>query len=98
MAQATGGVPRLLNQAATRAFRLAAANGQTQVDAEAAVEALAALGLGEVLEPAPELARGLLVPNSSLLADDGLAYSSSAVVVQQPGRPPCLIYAPARSA
>jgi general secretion pathway protein A len=41
----TGGVPRLLNQAAHQALCLAAEAGTAQVDAEAALEALALLGL-----------------------------------------------------
>jgi type II secretory pathway predicted ATPase ExeA len=44
----TGGVPRLLNQAARLALRLAAENGATEVDAEIALEALAQLGLTAV--------------------------------------------------
>jgi type II secretory pathway predicted ATPase ExeA len=45
LARGTGGVPRLLNQAGHLALRLAAGAGAEAVDAEAAVEALAALGL-----------------------------------------------------
>ncbi len=45
LARGTRGVPRLLNQAANQAFTLAAAAGVSQVDAEAALEALAMLGL-----------------------------------------------------
>jgi type II secretory pathway predicted ATPase ExeA len=45
LARATGGVPRLLNQAAHQALLLAAEAGADCVDAEAALEALAALGL-----------------------------------------------------
>lgn len=47
LARGTGGVPRLLNQAGHLALRLAEGAGAEAVDAEAAVEALAALGLGE---------------------------------------------------
>jgi general secretion pathway protein A len=43
----TRGVPRLLNQAAHQALRLAAEAGAAQVDAEATLEALALLGLAE---------------------------------------------------
>jgi len=43
----TGGVPRLLNQSAHQALRLAAEAGAAQIDAEAALEALALLGLAE---------------------------------------------------
>jgi type II secretory pathway predicted ATPase ExeA len=45
LAQGTHGVPRLLNQAAHEALTLAASAGVRPVDAEAALEALALLGL-----------------------------------------------------
>jgi type II secretory pathway predicted ATPase ExeA len=45
LARGTRGVPRLLNQAAHQALALAAAAGARPADAEAALEALAALGL-----------------------------------------------------
>ena len=45
LARGTGGVPRLLNQAAHRALVLAHGAGAGQIDAEAAVEALVLLGL-----------------------------------------------------
>jgi hypothetical protein len=47
LARQTGGVPRLLNQAAHQALALAAEAGAAQVDAEAALEALALLGLAD---------------------------------------------------
>lgn len=47
LAQATGGVPRLLNQAAHQALRLAAESGQSRVEAEAVLEALALLGMSD---------------------------------------------------
>ena len=51
LARQTGGVPRLLNQTAHQALNLAAEAGAAQVDAEAALEALAVLGLdAEVAE------------------------------------------------
>lgn len=46
LAGACGGVPRVLNRAATAAAELAAEAGADTIDAEAAVEALARLGLG----------------------------------------------------
>jgi type II secretory pathway predicted ATPase ExeA len=49
------GLPRLLNQAAYLAFTLAASAGAEAVDAEAAVEALAQLGLSEPLADGPML-------------------------------------------
>jgi type II secretory pathway predicted ATPase ExeA len=45
LARGSGGVPRLLNQAAPQAMLLAFTAGASQVDAEAAHEALAILGL-----------------------------------------------------
>ena len=47
LSRQTRGVPRLLNQAAHQALSLAAEAGAAQVDAEAALEALALLGLAE---------------------------------------------------
>ncbi len=55
LSRQTGGVPRLLNQAAHQALRLAAEGGTGQVDAEAALEALAMLGLAEELQVPCEL-------------------------------------------
>src|SRR5262249_3186156 len=45
LARGTGGVPRLLHQAAHRALALAYSAGATTVDVEAALEALVILGL-----------------------------------------------------
>jgi type II secretory pathway predicted ATPase ExeA len=45
LARGTGGVPRLLNQAAHQALKLASEAGSSLVDVEAALEALVALGL-----------------------------------------------------
>jgi type II secretory pathway predicted ATPase ExeA len=53
LAHSTHGVPRLLNQAAHRALSLACTAGERMVDAEAVVEALAALGLDSPEEPVP---------------------------------------------
>jgi hypothetical protein len=54
LVRTTGGVPRLLNQAAHQALCLACSGQATQVDAEAALEALAQLGLeAESTEDAP---------------------------------------------
>ena len=54
LAGASGGVPRVLNQAAALAGELAVAAGADRVDAEAALEALARLGLDPPAEePAP---------------------------------------------
>src|SRR5262249_50686582 len=45
LARASGGVPRVLNQAAHQALLLAHSAGAPQIDAEVALEALAMLGL-----------------------------------------------------
>jgi type II secretory pathway predicted ATPase ExeA len=50
LARGTGGVPRLLNQAAQQALLLADAGELEQVDAEAALEALSLLGLESARE------------------------------------------------
>jgi type II secretory pathway predicted ATPase ExeA len=69
LARGTQGVPRLLNQAAHQAFLLAHDAGAPQVDAEAALEALAMLGLeaAEIEEPAFES----LTDSSPLQEDSG---------------------------
>jgi type II secretory pathway predicted ATPase ExeA len=51
LARGSRGVPRLLNQAANQAFTLAAEAGAGRVDVEAALEALAMLGLDTENEP-----------------------------------------------
>jgi hypothetical protein len=50
LAHAGQGIPRILNQAAHAAFTLADEAGQSQVDAEAAVEAVTRLGLDPAAE------------------------------------------------
>jgi type II secretory pathway predicted ATPase ExeA len=52
LARGTCGVPRLLNQAASHALSLAAEAGASQVDVEAALEALALLGVDVEKTPA----------------------------------------------
>lgn len=52
LAAAGGGVPRLLNRAAALALDLASSAESERVDVEAAMEALARLGLDEPAEPA----------------------------------------------
>jgi type II secretory pathway predicted ATPase ExeA len=54
LARSTGGVPRVLNQAAHLAFELACAGGAESVDVEAVGEALTQLGL-EILDDEPRL-------------------------------------------
>jgi general secretion pathway protein A len=57
LARHTGGLPRTLNQAGAQALNLAAMQQAETVDAEAALEALTALGLQvELDEPADEIA------------------------------------------
>jgi type II secretory pathway predicted ATPase ExeA len=72
LSRQTRGVPRLLNQAAHQALNLAGEAGSAQVDAEAALEALALLGLdGEVAEadPAPVRIETIAEPAGELHAD-----------------------------
>ena len=45
LVQGAGGIPRVLNQAASRALQLACSAGAEQVDAESVLDALTALGL-----------------------------------------------------
>lgn len=80
LAAACGGVPRVLNHAATLAFELAAANRADVVDIEAAMEAVARLGLdpGEPGEagdspalPHPALAGEPVRPTRSKIQPDG---------------------------
>jgi type II secretory pathway predicted ATPase ExeA len=80
IAKSSRGVPRLLNQAAHQALALTCQVGAGRVDAEAALEALARLGL-----EAP--------------ADDEPAAEpeSEQYLLQPPGMPPRLVYAPGRS-
>jgi type II secretory pathway predicted ATPase ExeA len=79
LARATGGVPRLLNQAAHQAMTLAAEAGAGEVDVEAALEALNQLGLDEEANGAgkagPETRAGtsesaLLVPLAQEVAGE----------------------------
>jgi type II secretory pathway predicted ATPase ExeA len=121
LAHSTGGLPRLLNQAAAQAMLLTAQADRYRVDAEAALEALGLLGIepspeadagqsftpprAEGDEPADEFHRPAVValPHvTTAEATDGVgcepAWPSNAYVVQQPGRPPTLIYAPGRPA
>jgi type II secretory pathway predicted ATPase ExeA len=117
LAKGTGGVPRRLNQSAHLALRLAAVAGATDLDAEAALDALTALGLDPGPEPraagAPEPARGgeefgpaveAALTGVARLGAEGPpecgegSFAGGAYVVQRPGQPPCLVYAPGRTA
>jgi type II secretory pathway predicted ATPase ExeA len=61
LARNTHGVPRLLNQAAGLALRLAAEAGLTEIDVEVALEALTALGLPGTLPDGPDGEAGVLL-------------------------------------
>lgn len=112
LARGTGSVPRRLNQSAHLALRLAAVAEQESVDAEAALEALAALGLDPGLEPPPDGPDGeelapvaaAPLPRVACFDPEGRpecgegSFAHGAYVVKQPGQPPCLIYAPGRTA
>ncbi|HMF15044.1 MAG TPA: hypothetical protein VKE94_22165, partial [Gemmataceae bacterium] len=69
LAQASNGVPRLLNQAAHQALVLAHEAGAAQVDAEAVLEALAALGL-EPEDTDPPFEPGSTATRASVLDQD----------------------------
>ena len=56
LARSTQGIPRLLNQAAHQAFRLATEADAGQVDVEAVLEALSVLGLEAIEAPAADRA------------------------------------------
>jgi type II secretory pathway predicted ATPase ExeA len=74
LARGTRGLPRLLNQAAHLAFSLASEAGEPLVDAEAAVDALAALGLADDAEAAEDGATPtVLGGNDSEIGDEGPA-------------------------
>jgi type II secretory pathway predicted ATPase ExeA len=66
LARGSGGVPRLLNQAAREALRLAVETGAGHIDYEAALEGLALLGL----EVAAEEPAGEAAAESESTADD----------------------------
>jgi type II secretory pathway predicted ATPase ExeA len=85
LARGTQGVPRLLNQAAHQALRLAYSAGATMLDAEAALEALASLGLAD----AEELDRETAGPEASSEAED-----LSPTTTDEPTRQPVLALEP----
>ncbi len=68
LARSTGGVPRLLNQAARQALVLADAADSSYVDVEAALEALATLGI-EAAEETEEPAAALAITENNEEAD-----------------------------
>jgi general secretion pathway protein A len=73
LSRQTRGVPRLLNQAAHQALLLAAEAGAAQVDAEAAIEALALLGLTEEIEDSGSVDRLSAVIEEGLAVHDPTA-------------------------
>jgi type II secretory pathway predicted ATPase ExeA len=88
LARNTHGVPRLLNQAAHQAMRLAAMAGTSEIDVEAVLEALTLLGLpGAVPASASE---------EVLLVDP--AASSQAETPEEAPADPCRLFTPGRSA
>jgi type II secretory pathway predicted ATPase ExeA len=80
LARRTGGVPRLLNQAARGALALAAEAGAAEIEVEVALEALALLGLEE--DP-PGVEAG--AQRRSLTADVGDEEPTEVVSVDPPG-------------
>ena len=100
LSHASRGVPRLLNQSAHWAFKLAYEAGSTQVDAEAAVEAISRLGLDtggtEGPPPAAEAAAALFpepvkqVPIPPLIPLP--SPSTLPIQVAREGQPPTYIY------
>jgi type II secretory pathway predicted ATPase ExeA len=77
LARGTRGIPRLLNQATHQALKLAFAAGATQLDAEAALEALVLLGLSDTeeadVEPQPVTSLDQESAGRRLRQDDGNA-------------------------
>jgi type II secretory pathway predicted ATPase ExeA len=82
LARGTRGVPRLLNQAAHQALVLAHDSGVTEVDAEAALESLALLGL----DPDATVSRNTNLAGACNgdheLADDGQSIGFGAVAAE----------------
>jgi hypothetical protein len=104
IARGSGGLPRLLNQAAHLALALTCQAGAGRVDAEGALEALARLGL-EVEEAPPTVtgaepaaaaagAPEIIIEPPSDPEPDAWPGGSR---WQGPGQPPRLMYAPGRS-
>jgi type II secretory pathway predicted ATPase ExeA len=88
LARNTHGLPRLLNQAAHQAIRLTAADGASEIDVEAVLEALTLLGLPGTV-PVGESEDVLLVhPAASEQAEPAEVLPDD----------PCRLFAPGRSA
>ena len=88
LSRQTRGIPRLLNQAAHQALNLAAEAGAAEVDAEAALEALALLGLAEAIEDVgPSPLREEIIEDEPSAGESGeLSGESSAEVEETPCR------------
>jgi type II secretory pathway predicted ATPase ExeA len=84
LARQTGGVPRLLNQAAHQALALADSADAGLVDVEAALEGLALIGLEVTEEVAEPLADEVLpgAPEMNLVAEEPAEDEAPAVVAQ----------------
>jgi type II secretory pathway predicted ATPase ExeA len=93
LARGGQGVPRLLNQAAHRALTLACESGATQVDAEAALEALTLLGLEveagtlDTTGPAAQEAVPGPAPTESSDDENSLRFPSAALTPGRSGKP-----------
>src|SRR5262249_7006930 len=85
LARQTGGVPRLLNQAAHQALTLADSADASLVEAEAALEALALLGREVAAEPERPLAAGLPPgpPEVSLVTEEPPAEALPAAAAEE---------------
>jgi hypothetical protein len=96
LSHASRGVPRLLNQAAHTAFKLACEAGTDQVDAEAAVEAISRLGLDIGAEEPPPAASAALLPEplKAVPLPPLIPLPGSTVPLQiaREGQPPTFIY------
>jgi hypothetical protein len=100
LARQTGGVPRLLNQAAHQALALADAADASLVDAEAALEALALLGL-EVAEGAEQPFADDVrpeVPEVSLVAEEPAEEAAPAAFAEEAKEGASAVAAPAEDA
>ncbi len=91
LSHASRGVPRILNQAANLAFRLAYDAGNSTVDAEAAVEAVSRLGLDETSEEATTLPAMQPAAGFDLLPH-ALPVSTVSIPLESEHRPTVYVY------
>jgi type II secretory pathway predicted ATPase ExeA len=96
LSHAARGVPRLLNQAAHCAFKLACEAGNDKVDAEAAVEAISRLGLDVGAEEPPPAASAALYPEAAKPAPlpplIPIPTPTLPIQIAREGEPPTFIY------